>query len=60
MPEVCHHTVTDQDNFLIIATDGVWEFIENEEAVALVDQFYSSGQPAEVACRFLIAKAAGG
>ena len=55
---MCHHSICDHDKFLILASDGVWEFIENDEAVRIVDQFYTSGQPAELACRFLIAKAA--
>jgi serine/threonine protein phosphatase PrpC len=57
-PEVCTHTVSDDDCFLIMASDGVWEFIDNAEAVQIVNQFYSAGRPAMDACRFLIAKAA--
>ena len=30
-PELCQHTVGAGDAFLILATDGVWEFISNEE-----------------------------
>ena len=36
----------------------MWEFIDNDEAVAIVGQFYARGLPALDACRFLIAKAA--
>ena len=36
----------------------MWEFIDNDEAVAIVGQFYDKGLPALDACRFLIAKAA--
>ena len=52
------HTVQPTDQFLILASDGVWEFIDNDEAVAIVGQFYDKGLPALDACRFLIAKAA--
>ena len=52
------HTVQPTDRFLILASDGVWEFIDNDEAVAIVGQFYDKGLPALDACRFLIAKAA--
>mmetsp|Transcript_33527 Transcript_33527/g.88288 ORF Transcript_33527/g.88288 Transcript_33527/m.88288 type:complete len:97 (+) Transcript_33527:130-420(+) len=52
------HTMTSGDRFLIMASDGVWEFIDNAEAVKIVDQFYSNGQSALEACRFLIARAA--
>ena len=57
-PEVCTHTVQEEDLFLILASDGVWEFIENEEAVRIVRLFHEQGKPALDACRFLIAKAA--
>jgi len=57
-PEICMHTVQPTDRFLILASDGVWEFIDNDEAVAIVGQFYDKGLPALDACRFLIAKAA--
>ena len=48
----------EEDLFLILASDGVWEFIENEEAVRIVRLFHEQGKPALDACRFLIAKAA--
>ena len=57
-PEICMHTAQRTDLFLILASDGVWEFIDNDEAVAIVGQFYDKGLPALDACRFLIAKAA--
>lgn len=57
-PEVVCHVATQDDKFMILATDGVWEFIENDEAVRLVNIFFTSGKTAEEACRFLIASAA--
>jgi len=35
-PEVMVHRLTDADRFLILASDGVWEFISSQEAVDLV------------------------
>jgi len=57
-PEVTSHEVEASDLFLILASDGVWEFIQSEEAVAIVGRFHSAGKSAEEACRYLIAKAA--
>jgi len=36
-PEVVMHTVGDQDRFLILASDGVWEFLTSEDAVRIVE-----------------------
>jgi len=39
--------LTDQDRFMILASDGVWEFITSKEAVQIVSQC----EGAEEACR---------
>jgi len=36
VPEIRDHTVTDKDMFCVYASDGVWEFISSQEAIALV------------------------
>ena len=43
------------DLFLIIASDGVWEFIDNERAVCIVEECYSCGMTARQACSKLLA-----
>jgi serine/threonine protein phosphatase PrpC len=57
-PDIFSHEVNDNDLFVILASDGVWEFIESEEAVKIVYDFYQKGAPALDAVRYLIAKAA--
>ena len=57
-PDIYSHVVRAEDRFIILASDGVWEFIDNEEAVRIVDVFYGKGLPAIDATRYLIAKAA--
>lgn len=42
-PVVSSHTVADEDEFLIIATDGVWEFISSEAAVEIIGANLSRG-----------------
>lgn len=42
-PVVSTHTVGGDDEFLIIATDGVWEFISSEAAVEIVGSNLSRG-----------------
>ncbi|CAG9316843.1 unnamed protein product [Blepharisma stoltei] len=42
-PEVNDIYLSDCDKFLIIGSDGVWEFIENLEAVEIVAKFWETG-----------------
>lgn len=38
-PEITTHVLTADDEFLVIASDGLWEFIETEENATMVDKF---------------------
>jgi protein phosphatase PTC2/3 len=55
-PVVSFHDVQEEDEFLILATDGVWEFISSSEAVQIVADNLHKG--ATKACRALIEAAA--
>lgn len=37
-PEITRRTLSDDDEFMILATDGIWEFITSEEAVKIVSK----------------------
>lgn len=58
VPEVTRHAIGEDDRFLIIASDGLWELIESEEAVQIVGAVYEGGQPAQLAALSLITAAA--
>ena len=45
------------DRYLIIASDGVWEFLTNEQVAAMALPFYPSGQ-AEQAANTIVREAA--
>lgn len=62
-PEVKIHDIdTEKDEFVIIATDGVWEFISSQEAVDIVQKHFVSKEEesccASKACQDLIETAA--
>ena len=40
VPEMQEHVLGKDDKFVVIASDGVWEFISNEEVAKLVFPFY--------------------
>ncbi len=52
-PETLQVEITPADKFLVLASDGVWEFITNEEAVAIV----GACETVEEACRQLVEEA---
>lgn len=54
-PEFYEKTLTHHDKFLILASDGVWEFITNEQAVKMVVPFWKKNDP-KGACEMLVAK----
>ncbi|GAQ86471.1 protein phosphatase 2C [Klebsormidium nitens] len=35
-PDVTHYKLTDQDKFIVLASDGVWDVLENQEVIQLV------------------------
>mmetsp|Transcript_26734 Transcript_26734/g.44700 ORF Transcript_26734/g.44700 Transcript_26734/m.44700 type:complete len:337 (-) Transcript_26734:148-1158(-) len=57
-PELIERVVDDYDDFIILATDGVWDVVDNNYAVQLVQSFASKSvnwSPLEAAnsvCRF--------
>ncbi|CAD8063557.1 unnamed protein product [Paramecium sonneborni] len=36
VPEILEYTITPQDQFIIVASDGVWEYLTNEEVMNVV------------------------
>lgn len=41
VPEIIEHRIQPEDQFMLWASDGVWEFIKNEEAVEIVNKSLS-------------------
>ena len=40
LPEIKEYNFLKEDMFIVLASDGVWEFISNEEVVNIVKDFY--------------------
>ena len=57
-PTLVRHSIEATDHFLIMASDGVWEFIQSSEAVRIVDKAYRAGKTAREASYSLITRAA--
>lgn len=52
-PEIIEHNLTSQSKFLIIASDGVWEFLNNRSVCKFIEPFYDCRDP-DGACACLI------
>ena len=44
-PEIVHKALEKEDKFLIVASDGIWEFITNTEAVEIVVPYWTKNDP---------------
>lgn len=55
-PVVTFHDLKPEDDFVILATDGVWEFLSSADAVKIVSENLNNGSTK--ACRSLIEAAA--
>jgi serine/threonine protein phosphatase PrpC len=42
-PEIIEHTLENHDEFVIIATDGVWDVVDNSQAIQLVSSISCKG-----------------
>ena len=47
----------ENDKFVICATDGVWEYLTNEDVMNIVKESYINGDKADNACDLLIKSA---
>ena len=39
-PEILEHNFCEEDKIILLASDGIWEFIDNEEALNIVKKYY--------------------
>ncbi|XP_057436327.1 probable protein phosphatase 2C 33 [Lotus japonicus] len=53
VPDVSYHHLTEKDEFVVLATDGIWDVLSNEEVVDIV-----ASSPRSTAARVLVETAA--
>lgn len=54
VPEVSRRTITKLDQFLIVATDGIWDVLSNEEAIGIVSSTPNKDQAAKRLVNFAV------
>ncbi|ERN02092.1 hypothetical protein AMTRI_Chr02g223660 [Amborella trichopoda] len=61
IPHVCHHRLCSNDRFLVLSSDGLYEYFSNEEVVSHVEWFIETvpdGDPAQYLISELLFRAA--
>ena len=56
-PDIYEYHLNENDKFIICATDGVWEYLSNEDVMNIVKESYINGNKAEEACDILVKSA---
>ena len=52
IPEIKEYIFDENDKFMILASDGVWEFIQSDECIDIIGKFYLNNN-IEGCCEFL-------
>lgn len=56
-PEIKKYEIVENDILLVVASDGVWEFLSNEEVSEIALSYYSKGA-AEASANHIVRSAA--
>ncbi|XP_062219953.1 probable protein phosphatase 2C 26 [Phragmites australis] len=60
-PSLCHHKLSVRDKFLVLSSDGLYQYLTNEEVVLHVENFmerFPEGDPAQSLIEDLLSRAA--
>lgn len=44
-PEITEYHLTETDEFVILASDGIWDVVDNNQAIQVIQNFISRGNP---------------
>ncbi len=53
-PEVARHDLESRDQFLLMASDGLWDYLSNDEAVEVASGVLKRGLGSNAACKALV------
>ncbi len=53
-PEVARHDLDSHDQFLLMASDGLWDYLSNDEAVEVASGVLQRGLGSNAACKALV------
>jgi len=42
-PDIFEYEIKQNDKFIVIASDGIWEYLTNEEVVNIISSYYING-----------------
>ncbi|KAJ8754313.1 hypothetical protein K2173_002764 [Erythroxylum novogranatense] len=60
-PSLCHHQLCPRDQFLVLSSDGLYQYLTNQEVVSHVESFmekFPDGDPAQHLIKELLSRAA--
>ena len=44
-PEIIEYNINKSSKYMIIASDGIWQFLPNEKVMSIANQFYPNRDP---------------
>ena len=56
-PDIFEYTLNEGDKFIVCASDGIWEYLSNDDVMNIVKDVYENEGKAEDACDILVKKA---
>ncbi|CAA7024851.1 unnamed protein product [Microthlaspi erraticum] len=57
-PSLCHYRLTENDQFMVLSSDGLYQYLSNEEVVSLAMEKFPDGDPAQHVIQELLVRAA--
>lgn len=60
-PSLCHHELCPSDQFLVLSSDGLYQYFSNQEVVSHIESFlekFPDGDPAQHLIEELLSRAA--